>query len=74
MVLQIKKIKELTSFALTTALTNQRILLKQGICTAQEWNDMMTKVGNELGDVHNNRENVERMVKRLHKKANSDKK
>lgn len=72
MVLFNKKLKELVSFSLVTALTNQRILLEKGICTSQEWQDYSVKIGNELQDVFENRESIERMVKRLQKQVERD--
>ena len=67
-----KKVKELVSFTLTTALTNQRILLEKGICTSQEWQEYNVKIGNELQDIFENRQSLEMMVRKLQKQVNED--
>lgn len=72
MVMFNKKVKELVSFTLITALTNQRILLEKGICDSQEWQDYSVKIGNELQGIFENRESIEIMVKKLQKQVERD--
>ena len=67
-----KKLKELVSFTLTTALTNQRILLEKGICTSEEWGEYSVKIGNELGEIFENRESLDMLVHKLQKQVKSD--
>lgn len=67
-----KKVKELVSFTLITALTNQRILLEKGVCTSQEWQEYSVKIGNELQDVFENRQSIEMMVRKLQKQVAQD--
>ncbi len=67
-----KKLKELVSFTLTTALTNQRILLEKGICTSLEWQEYNVKIGNELKDIFENRESLQMMILKLQKQVERD--
>lgn len=67
-----KKLKELVSFTLVTALTNQRILLEKEVCTSQEWQDYSSKIAHELQDIFENRESVQMMVKKLQRQVDED--